>query len=356
MISIGGLLLSVVFLLIIPLILGYLWCDRLDIQKNFASLYVFGTFFIWACSQVILVPFVLMDLSFTAASIFLLAVTILFIVISLYRYYHNNPVLANSHFKRFSLSDVSMSHKAGFALLVIVVLFVIIHSITLQYTDADDSRFVVLAMDTIKSDRLLRINPASGRELTNYIGEMRKEFSSPWPVYIAHISNICGIKASIMFHTVLPPFLYLVISCGFWLLSDIFFNGQFGMRCLFVSLVWYIIIFSNYSVFNAESFIIFRIWQGKAVVAGLTIPMLLYGLVRIYRQSSWQNWLSLWIVNLGSCLLSGNGIVIGVLMILSYGLVYAYIKKQGRILGYAGAACIVNFLYYMVNQKADLFL
>ena len=252
--------------------------------------------------------------------------------------------------------DIPVKDRICFGVLTAVVIFIIVHSIIFQYTDADDSRFVVLAMDCIKSDRLLRINPATGRELMDYIGEMRKDFSSPWPVYLAFISNICGIKASIMIHSILPPFLYLLISCGFWLLSEIFFKGQFGMRCLFVSLVWYIIIFSNYSIYNVESFIIFRIWQGKAVVAGLTIPMLLYQMIRIYRESSWQNWLSLWIVNLGSSLLSGNGIVIGVLLICCYGLVYAYIKKKPRIMVYAGMTCVVNFLFYIVNQNAERFL
>ena len=356
MLSIGGLFLSVVFLLIIPLFLGYLWCDKLDIPKGFSSMYVFGTFFFWAYSQLILVVMVLKDMSFTVTSIVLLITTIAFLLASFYQYHLNNPFKSNTHFKRFSMADIPRKDRICFGVLAAMVIFIIVQSITLQSTDADDARFVVLAMDSIKSDRLLRINPATGRELTKYFGEVSKDVSSPWTLFMAYVSNLCGIKGTIMIHTILPVFLYLLITCGFWLLSDVFFKGQFSEKCLFVSLVWFVPVFSNYSAYNAETFILMRIWQGKAVVAGVTVPMLLYGMIKIYREFSWQNWANLLVINLGSCLLSGNAIVIGVLMICSYGLVYSLVRRNYKFILYSGLTCVVNFIFYLVNHNANYFL
>ena len=356
MFSFINILLAGFFLFIIPLCLGYLWCDSTGVRINFASLYVFGTFLVWAYSQVILVPLILQDVSFTVATIVLLIITCVFVMLSFLRFHRNDPLKRNHHFKKLKIKDIALSDRICFVLLAAVVVFIIIHSMVLQHIDDDDSRYVVLALDTIKSDRMLRINPATGSYLTEYIGEMKKDFASPWMVYMAYISNICGMKATVMIHSVFPVFLYLLVTCGFWLFSDIFFSGTFYMRCLFVALVWYIIIFSNYSDLNSETFIMLRIWQGKAVVAGLTIPVLLYGLVMALRESTWQNWLNIWLVNLGSCLLSGNAIVIGVLMICSYSLVYVLVLKKYRFLLYSIMICGTNFIFYLVNQNANLFL
>ena len=355
MITIQSMFLSVVFLLLIPLSIGYLWCDTLSVPNSFASMYVFGTFFVWAYAQLMLVPMIIKDVSFSTASIFLLSVTIVLLLIFFYRLY-NNSVKANNHFKGIDLEDISKTDILCFVLLIGVVIFIIVQSARFQHTDADDSRFVVLAMDSIKSDRMLRINPATGCPLTNDLGEISKDYSSPWMIYMAYVANLCGIKGTIMIHTVFPIFLYFLITCGFWLLADVFFHDQFSMKCLFVSFIWFITVFSNFSAFNAESFIMMRIWQGKAVVAGLSIPMLLYGLINILRESSWKNWINVFIINLGSCLLSGNAIVIGAFMICSYGFVYTLIKKNYRIMICSVMVCLTNFVYYLVNQNANHFL
>ena len=132
MLSIGGLFLSVVFLLIIPLFLGYLWCDKLDIPKGFSSMYVFGTFFFWAYSQLILVVMVLKDMSFTVTSIVLLITTIAFLLASFYQYHLNNPFKSNTHFKRFSMADIPRKDRICFGVLAAMVIFIIIHSIIIS--------------------------------------------------------------------------------------------------------------------------------------------------------------------------------------------------------------------------------
>ncbi len=357
MITLAGMFFSVIFLLMIPIILGYLWCDICDVPKSFAAMYVFGTFFIWSYSQIILVPMILGNVLFTIASTTLLSVTIIFVLISFYKFYvNNNPVKGRWSLENFSPANVCMKDRIAFSLLLIVVCIIIFNSIYLQHTDADDSRFVVLTMDTIRRGRMLRANPATGRDLTVDIGEVSKDFSSPWAVYMAYIANICGVKGSILIHTIVPFFLYILVTCAYWLLAEVLFPGQFAWKCLFVSLVWYICIFSNYSIMNSETFIMLRIWQGKAIVTGVSIPMFLYGLIKVFREDTWKNWLNLWLINLGSCLLSGNGIVIGVLMLSSYGLVYSVILKRFKYLFFSLMLCSANFVFYMVNQNAYKFL
>lgn len=356
MITVGNILLSILFLMIIPVCLGYLWCEKMHIPVSFPTIYVFGMFFIWSYSQLVLVPMILMDASFTITSIILLLLTIAFMAAFLYQFHLNNPLVPNGHFKRFSIADYPVKDIIAFAVMLMICGYVIYNCIVLQHTDADDSRFVVLAMDTVKSDRMLRINPATGRELIGHIGEMKKDFSSPWAVFLAYISNICGMKASSMIHSLVPVYMYILVSCGLWILADVFFEGQFVSKCFFVSLVWYLIIFSNYSEYNSETFIMVRIWQGKAIVAGLTIPMILYGLVKIFQENTRQNWLNLCLINLGSCMLSGNAIVIDVLMICCYGLVYSLVRKNYKIIICSAMLCIPNFLFFLVNQYANQFL
>ena len=355
MLTFTNVVLSVVFLLIIPTIIGSLSCEELHINYGFANWYAMGWFSLWAVSQLILVPMVLMDVSFTVSCIVLLLMYLILIVVSLFRLAkyiqpkgaHSRKVLSKT---KFNISMIL------FIILILTVTFILYQNMILQHSDADDSRFVVLAMDTIKSDRMLRINPTNGRTFTGGLGEVQKDFSSPWPVYVAFLANMCGVKATVMFHTILPYAMYILVTCCFWMIGDKLFKGDFDSKCIFTNAVVLIYIFGNYSSKSAETFIMSRIWQGKAIVAGAGIPMIICSMIRIYKKPELRAFIQLLIIDLALCLLSGMGIVIGAIMMTFFGLTYAVLKRNYLYFIYPVLISLINGSFYLINQNAVSFL
>ena len=103
-------------------------------------------------------------------------------------------------------------------------------------------------------------------------------------------------------------------------------------RFTFLLLVTVINMFYSGTVYTQSVFSMVRIWQGKATVAAVIIPLLVYLFICINKRNNTSDWLLLPITCCGACLLSGMGISLSVFMILIYGLynIIAY-KNLKRI-------------------------
>lgn len=356
MLTFTNVFLSIIFLLIIPIIIGFSVCEKLHIDYGFSNCFVMGWFSLLAIGQIILVPMVLKDASFTMTCIVLLFIDLVMVIFSLYRISRHMAHEGVKHLRSEFIGIRPDKSSLFFVGLFFLVAFILYQNLMLQHTDADDSRFIVLAMDTIKSDRMLRINPTNGVYFTGGLGEIEKDFSSPWPVYVAFLSNMCGVKATIMFHTILPFALYILITCCFWMVGDTLFKGDFYSKCIFTIFIWCIFIFGNYSAKSAETFTMSRVWQGKALVAGAGIPIMTCIMVKSYEKITSLILLQMIIIDLAICLLSGMGIVIGVLIMMSFGLAYTLIKKDSRYIICPALISLINCGFYLINQNAVNFI
>lgn len=78
-------------------------------------------------------------------------------------------------------------------------------------------------------------------------------------------------------------------------------------------LIW----FSAYSVYNSENFQMIRIWQGKACLASVFLPLLLYlGIGIILEKEQEYSWLLLLLADISCCLLSSMGIILACMMLV----------------------------------------
>lgn len=85
--------------------------------------------------------------------------------------------------------------------MTILGMCIIIQSFRLQLTNADDSRFVVNAVDTVRTNRMLLTDVNTGQEIAYWTGDLYKDVISPWAVFAAYLSKITGISAASMMHT-----------------------------------------------------------------------------------------------------------------------------------------------------------
>lgn len=339
-VTIGSILLSFIILFIIPCLVGNTMTGLLQVENGLAKSFIIGLVTMWGICQFITVPFVLLKADFR---IVLVIFCVVIIGISIYGIY-------KKWFPRLLIKTDTISHRVALVIMLLAIGAFLIANIVLQHTDADDSRFVVNAVDIIRTNTMFLTNPATGEALEVWEGELIKDVTSPWAVFIACLAKATGIHATIMAHTFMPVMLLLMACCVFWLLSEEFFGKDVSSRCIFVCLVLLLNVYGYYSVYSAETFLMTRIWQGKAVVAGIGVPLLILEFLWLYKQEQKKSlYVLLLITQFGLCLLSGMGIIIGAIMAGCYGLVYGIAKKNWKMILAMWASVIPNVVYYGIN-------
>ena len=254
--------------------------------------------------------------------------------------------------KGLYIPELHAGDLPGLILLLVaagVAAFFVIRLVFLQHTDGDDSRFVVNAVDMVRTHRLFLTNPGSGEALPFIRGELCKDATSPWAVYPAFLSILSSMKTSVVFHTVMPVGLYMLTVTSWFLIAGFFYRKKNVLRSAFIVLMLLVTLYGRNSIYASPTFTMTRIWQGKSVVAAFGLPMLLYFLLRLYEEERrWPWYVLILITNLSLCFMSGNGIVCGAVMIAAFAFCYTIAKKDLRILLISGAICIPNAVYYYI--------
>lgn len=350
-------ILSIIVLIVLPICIGNTICCLLKQNIMLSKCFVVGHITMWAVCQLVAVPLILMKQSFLVVVVLLSFVYVFLILYGLLnkKFRQGYGVMVSGlKYKTFAYGRKKselIQDVAAFVIMVLALLLIVLASIFLQHTDADDSRFVVNAVDIYRTNRLLLTDVNSGNAISTFLGDLNKDVTSPWPVYVAYISRITGIYPSIMMHTVLPPVIMLLLGTIYWILSEQFFGKDVFHRCLFVCFAILLNIYGYYSIFTSETFILIRMWQGKATLAGVGIPIMLWLFLEFYKNESKDSYLMLVIADMGMCLLSNMGIIICGIMLGCYGIVYGIAKKSWRVMLLMWLMCIINVIYIGISYK-----
>ena len=207
-----------------------------------------------------------------------------------------------------------------------IIAYQIIIYIFGMHLDEDDARWIAEANDALVKNRMYLHNPATGEYIGRFVGEMQKDVFSPWGMYIAVLSRLTTIRAAVIAHTIYPPILLGLSYIIYDLTGKQLFKGT-TERGIFLLMVSMINMFMAGNPYTQAVFTLTRIWQGKAVVAAIMIPLFLFLLLQVQKEDAVGNWLWFAAAGCASCLFSGMGIAISTIMIAVYGL-YAVVCKR----------------------------
>lgn len=333
-------ILVIMMLWVLPYLAGNGFCELIKAEKSIAKVYVTGLVAIWSFCQIITVPLVLMRASFLVIVV-LLSVWIAFL--SIFGIYKRK-------YPRVCFKNKSREEKAVILVTgVLIVLFFIVRTY-MQHTDADDSRFVVNAVDIVRTNRMYLTDPTTGEEISTWIRELCKDVTAPWAVFMAYMAKMTGVPVVIMAHTLLPIALFTAVFCVWWMLSEEFFGEDITHRCVFMDVLMFLHLYGYYSRHSVESILMLRIWQGKAVVCALGIPAVFLICMWIYRKNRKSDYLCLALLNISMCLMSGMGVIIGAMLLGCFGLVYGISKRNWKITLALWLMVLPNVLYYVINH------
>ena len=166
----------------------------------------------------------------------------------------------------------------------ILILFQLVVVVLYAHMDEDDAFYVGTATTAVETDSLYAYNPYTGAA---YNVLPSRYILSPFPAFLAVTSRLCGgLHPAIVAHTVFPAVFVFLAYVVLFQYSRIFFKGKAGEQGIFMILCAVILWFCGYSVYNSEIFTMGRIWQGKAVLAGVFLPFLFLLCMEIFMQEN----------------------------------------------------------------------
>lgn len=174
-------------------------------------------------------------------------------------------------FEKFTLSEF-----ACLAIFVLVVAFQLYKTIFYAFSDGDDAYYVAVSQHAFANGAMYLNNPYTGIATgINY-----RYALAPFPMWIAYLARISNINVATVAHVVCAPTLILMSYVIYNSLAKSLFKENREKRYMFLTLYAVFATFSNVSQSTAESFLLTRSRQGKAALAGIVIPLLVYVMLR----------------------------------------------------------------------------
>ena len=329
-------LMILLWLFILPFLAGGVFSaggtENIFFRKTFLS----GYLLLFALFELLTVPMTYLHLPFHVLVWIFAAVSILLAGIGLIR---QRTEIWNC------LIKLPSSIRPDWTMLIAFAVILVQTAVTVLcwHSDADDSFYVGTATTTVATDRIFEVDA--------YTGELYESFPSryvlsPFPIWVAFISRVIQMHPATTAHTVLPlaliPLAYVVYS----LIGEMFFPKDKKKQGVFLLAMGVIMMSSWYSVYTPGTFLLVRIWQGKAVLASTILPAVFYLCSRLLvLKNSQKDWVVLVCAMTAGFMVSTMGIMLPVLCVAVVGFLFGLLKKNWGGLIRSILACVPNLIF-----------
>lgn len=299
-------MLAFVWLVLIPLLIGTFF-ERREEQGIIWGYLVKGYLFLFFSAEVMILPLIFLNCPFQVLVWCYGGLLVMMCGLGIWQ---------KRYKKLFVWKKKRITQEDFFGIAAVLVILVQIFMVVFYtHLDADDAMYVGAATTAMESNTIFSVSPYTGCEYTKI--ESRYVLS-PFPVFLAVVSQLSGgLHPAIMAHMLLPAVLFVLAYSVIYLLSKKWFKDNTEAQGIFVLCVAILNWFSAYSVYNAGMFQMVRIWQGKAVLAAVLIPLLYYlaePMLTVEKMNG-MNWVLLLFTNVSCCLVSSMGIILSPLVL-----------------------------------------
>lgn len=234
---------------------------------------------------------------------------------------------------------------AAIVLILFQVIFVTLH----VHDDLDDAWYVGTAVISYFTNTLNLISP--------YTGEIMEHFApdyvlSPWPIFCAMLGKLSFTHPAIIMHTFIPiimiPLCYLV----YFLLGKEIFNHNINKVLWLLLFLCILNIYGNWSIRSTSTFLLFRVWQGKAILSNCIIPLIIYIFIHMINDKDNKKiyFVILFITVMASTMISSMGVFLGPVILFALSLVdlLKYRRIENCIKAFICIIpCILQFIVYI---------
>lgn len=308
-------LLILLWFAVIPVCIGMLFTRADAREKNslkMAALYGYITMF--AVFEVLALPLIFAEVSFHVLMYVYGGSMLLLAVVSIIL-----NVRRTKEMVLFQWKGVKETPWSVYLALILIAVQIGAYLI-FRLDDLDDAFYVATATTTVHTNGMFRFDA--------YTGDLLKSLPSryvlsPFPIFLAFISESVQMHPAIVAHTIMPVFFIPLAYIVYSLLGQKLFSGDRKASGIFLCFLSVIHLFSYFSVYTQGTFMLVRIWQGKAVLAAILLPALFYLCIRLLKEKgSLREWSLLLGLLLSCCLVSSMGIMLAPIMVGIFAILY----------------------------------
>lgn len=322
----------------LPPLIGSLWISQREDGGNMARDYLYGLFTMLALFELFAVPMSVFRMKLTALCLAYLGALGLLAAAALVR---------GRTFPAWRRWLKSLPGKATpvLAAALVCMLLQAGYVTQRQHIDEDDAFYVATAVTSVQKNSLYKYSPYTGKKYTwPQIRIALRYIFSAWPLFTAVLSQVSGMHAAVIAHMILPAVTLLWLYLVYFLLGAWLFPGQKDRQSLFMLFVVLLLSFSGFSIYSSGVFSLVRGWQGKAVLAGTGLTLLLYTLLQAHEAGRWdKRWSLVLLVTAGCVTLSSMGIFLCCILTGSFGVYHAVRGRKPVLLLRSAAACLPAF-------------
>lgn len=274
------LIISFILLIIIPELIGLLFLNFWKKEKNnIIFAFPIGYAVEFAIAQIFTVPMIFLEKSYNSLLYdFYITICILTVISIVVNRKNIKDIFEIIHKKINELPKV-------ITILVILIIGIQLYMFIGNYTyvNDDDAYYVGTATTTIATNTIFKYSPTTGNTSGEH-NDLRYKLG-PFPVYYALVSSVLNISPAIVAHIILPIVFIISIYCIYYVLAYEFFDGNIEKTSLFVLIMGVINIFGNYAEKSTFSYMLLRIWQGKALLSNFIIPLILILMLKAEKEN-----------------------------------------------------------------------
>lgn len=211
------------------------------------------------------------------------------------------------------------------------------------HVDLDDSFFVATANTTVTTNTIFQYDAYTGDP---YVSFPARYVLAPYQIWIAFISRAVQMHPAAVAHTILPVALIPLAYVAFGLVGEALLGQDQKKKEKYLLFLAVIIMSSYYSVYTQGTFLLVRIWQGKAVLAAVLLPAVFWLCIRLMVEKQERcGWFLLVCAMLASLMTSSMGILLPVLVVAVFALKYGLMEKNFKVLLKSILVCLPNLLF-----------
>jgi len=307
-------------------------------HKSFGMVWLTGWMMMFAVFEVLTVPFIVCEASFSVAvqcyTIVIGVLALLFLILG--------RSVVPACLRKLKEVRPDWGQAVMICIVLVLIALQLIFAFYMQYLDGDDSFYVATSLTSQHTDTMYRFTPYYGANG----GLDTRHALSPGPIFLAWLSEVSGIHVTIICHSYISILFLLLMYCIYGQVGNQLFPLQKKNRWLFLLFlnIWYL--FGNVSIYAAESFAYTRTWQGKAMFPNLMIPLLFLWLLYMARdEMDVGEWAMLFVIILCTIFTTSTGIFTVPILLLLAAVITAVVQKRYFLILQTGA-CLVPSLFF----------
>ena len=345
--------LGTILFIVLPIVAGYGLYYVLNKNRDLilSRDLILGYILMWSVIELIAIPITILKLSFFIVVGITIIIMLLFFVIGIKKLY---DLAKDSDIKIWFSKHITKENVIGLLLLLGVFFYTVFRLETTLFVDDDDSRFIVNAVDIVRTHRVLATNPTTGLPISSNYADFYKDLVAQWSSFIAFSSMISKMHITIFAHTVYPVIALLLLGAVAYQIIDLTSGEQkksFIDKSICISLLYVLFSFGYYSIMSVERFTMTRVWQGKGTYAGIGLLILIYGVLVVNKTNHLKSDLLIIIlINISLCLMTSMSIIITPVVLMVYAFVTGIIKKDWKIIIYFACICLINVGLYLLSH------